>query len=280
MEGGHAPVVAAPGRLVGAGERRADHDGVGTHDDGLGDVAAGAHAAVGDDLDVLARLLEVVGARLGDVRDGGGLRDADAQHAARRARVARADADQHALRAGAHEVEAGRVRRAAADHDGNRDLAGELLEVERLGRLRDVLRRDDRALDDQDVEAGLERDLVELAHLLRRQRCGADDALVLDLADALGHELGLDRLLVDLLHLPRRRLLRERRDLLERLVGVLEARPDALEVEDGEAAELAEDARRLGRDDTVHGRRQQWKLEAIGAERPADVDVVGVARAA
>ena len=48
MEGRHAPVVAAAGRLLGARERRADHHRVGAAGDRLGDVAAGAHAAVGD----------------------------------------------------------------------------------------------------------------------------------------------------------------------------------------------------------------------------------------
>jgi len=42
---------------------------VGTHDDRLRDVATRGHAAVGDDLDVVARLLEVLGARLGDVAE-------------------------------------------------------------------------------------------------------------------------------------------------------------------------------------------------------------------
>jgi hypothetical protein len=62
-------------------------------------------------------------------------------------------------------------------------------------------------------------------------------------------------------------------------LGVLVARPDALEVEDGQAAELAQDAGGPGGDDAVHGRREQRQLEAVGAERPADVYVVGVTRA-
>src|SRR5690349_4472573 len=103
--------------------------------------------------------------------------------------------------------------------------------------------------------------------------------MLLDLADALGHELGLDRLLVDLLHLPGRRLLRERGDLLELRLRVLVAGPDALEIEHGQAAELAEDAGGLRRDDTVHGGRQQRQLEAVRPERPADVYVVRVTRA-
>ena len=50
VERRHAPVVAVAGRLVGARERRADHHRVGAAGDRLGDVAAVAHAAVGDHL--------------------------------------------------------------------------------------------------------------------------------------------------------------------------------------------------------------------------------------
>ena len=47
---------------------------------------------------------------------------ADPEHAARRARLARADADEHALGAGAHQVQRRLVRGAAADdhRDGQR----------------------------------------------------------------------------------------------------------------------------------------------------------------
>src|SRR5918992_6233891 len=80
VEGGHAPVVAAPRRLIGPSERRADHHGVGTAGERLGHVAAVAHAAVGDDLDVLARLEHVLRAGRLHVRDRGGLRHSDAEH--------------------------------------------------------------------------------------------------------------------------------------------------------------------------------------------------------
>ena len=90
VEGGHAPVVAPARRLGGGGERRADHHRVGAADDGLGDVAAGAHAAVGDDVDVDAGLVEVAHAGGAGVGDGGGLGHADAEHAAGGAGVARA----------------------------------------------------------------------------------------------------------------------------------------------------------------------------------------------
>ena len=127
VEGGHAPVIAAAGRFAGRGQRRADHDGVGAEGDGLADVAAGAHAAVGDDVAVLARLEHVLHARRRGVGDGRGLRHADAEHAARGAGVARADADEHAHGAGAHEVQRGRVAGHAADDHRHRALGDELL---------------------------------------------------------------------------------------------------------------------------------------------------------
>ncbi len=54
--------ITSPGALVGAGEQRAEHDRVGAGGDRLGDVAGAAHAAVGDDRDVVPR------ARPGDSR--------------------------------------------------------------------------------------------------------------------------------------------------------------------------------------------------------------------
>ena len=115
VERRHAPVVAAPGSLLAAGERRADHHGVGAAGDRLRDVAAGPHAAVGDHVAVLAGLEHVLGARRRDVGDRRRLRDADPEHAARGAGGARADADEDADGAGPHQVQAGRVGGAAAD---------------------------------------------------------------------------------------------------------------------------------------------------------------------
>src|SRR4051812_37520227 len=279
VERRHAPVEPAARRLVGARQRRADHHGVGAAGDGLGDVAAVAHAAVGDHADVLAGLEHVLRAGGGHVGDRGGLRDADAQDAARGARRARTDADEHARRAGAHEVQAGVVAGTAADDHGHRQIGDELLEVQRLGGLRDMLGGDDRALDDQDVEAGVEDLLVVLHDALGRERGGGDDALVLDLPDALDHEVLVDGRAIDLLHLARGDVLGQGGDALQLGVGVLVAGEDALEVQDGEAAELADDARGAGRHDAVHRRGEERQLEAVIPQLPGDVDVVGVTRA-
>ncbi len=180
--------------------------------------------------------------------------------------------------AGPHQVQAGVVGSAAADDTGHVEVGDELLEVERLGLRRDVLRGDHRALDDEDVEPGLERGLVVLGDLLRGEGPAGHRAGRLDLLDPLGDQLGLDRLRVDLLHDPRGDLLGGRRDLVELLVGVLIPGPDALEVEDAEPAEVADQAGGRRADDAVHRGRHQRQLEAIWTQGPGDVDVVGIAR--
>ena len=167
-------MVAAAGRLVGARQRGADHHGVGAAGDRLRDVAAGAHASVGDHVAVAAGLVLVLaagGRRVGDRR---GLRDADAEHAARGARVAGAHAHQHADGAGAHQVKRRRVRGASTHDHGQVEVRDELLEVQGLGLGGDVLGADDRALDHQDVELGVEHQLLVLLDPLGRER-GAGD---------------------------------------------------------------------------------------------------------
>ncbi len=190
--------------------------------------------------------------------------------------------DEHGLRPRAHEVQAGGVGGTAPHHDRNRHLADELLEVERGPRLvlGDVLGGDHGALDHEDVEARLERRLVVGANALRREGGGAHHALVLDLADPLHHQVLVHRGGVDLLHLGGGRVGVEARDALELLLGVLVAGVHALEVEHGQAAELADGARRARRDHPVHRRGQQRELELVEPELPGDVHLIGVARAA
>ena len=141
---------------------------------------------------------------------------------------------------------------------------------------RNVLGRDDRPLDDEDVELSFEDVLREFRHALRCKRRARDDAAGLDLADALADELGLDRLGVDVLdHL---RLLGRERPAIRSytVMRVFVARPETFEVQDGEAAELADIDRGLRRDDCVHGRSHERERELPGVEGPGDVDVVRV----
>src|SRR2546423_2420234 len=79
---GHAPVLAATGRLDGPGEVLAGHHGVGAGREGLAHVAARRHAAVGDDGHVSAARLVVLIARRRRVRGRRHLGDAEAQRLA------------------------------------------------------------------------------------------------------------------------------------------------------------------------------------------------------
>ena len=229
-----------PGDSYAPASVRAEHHRVGAAGDRLGDVAAGAHAAVGDHVHVDAGLVEVADAGAGGVGDGGRLRHADAEDAAGRALMPGPHADEDADRAGAHEVQRGRVRRAAADDDRQVELADELLEVQRLGRLGDVLGGHDGPLDDEHVELGVEDELGVALDPLRRERGARGHARRLDLLDAGADQLLLDRLGVDLLQAAGGLVGLQRRDLLEERVGILVAGPQALEVEAGEAAQLAQ----------------------------------------
>ncbi len=69
-------------------------------------------------------------------------------------------------------------------------------------------------------------------------------------------------------------------DRLEALLGVLEAGPYALQIEDTEPTEFIGQDRGLGADHPIHGRGEQGQLEAVGTEGPGDVNVVRVPRAA
>src|SRR3989440_2653716 len=246
MERRHPPVEPAARRLVRAGKRRAEHHRVGPAGDRLGDVATGPHAAVGDHVHVDAGLVEVTDARAGGVRDRGRLRHADAEDPAGGALMPGPHADQDADRARPHEVQRGRVRSAAADDDRQIELADELLEVQRLRGLGDVLGGHHRPLDDQDVELGVEDELGVALDPLWRQRRACGHACRLDLLDAGADQLLFDRLGVDLLEAPGGLVGLQRRDLLEELLRVLVAGPQALEVEAGEAPQLAQTDRGRG----------------------------------
>ena len=105
------------GRLVGAGQQAADHHRVGAGGQRLDDVAAGAHAAVGDGRNI------AFPAGGGAFQHGGELRHADPGHHARGADAARPDADLHRVGAGLDQCQ-----RAL----GRGDVAGDHLHRVRL----------------------------------------------------------------------------------------------------------------------------------------------------
>ena len=116
----------------------------------------------------------------------------DAERAPRGVRRAAAEADEHAGRTGAHQVQGRRVGGGAADDHRHVELVDEALEVERLRAARDVLGRHGGATDDEQVDPGVDDGLPQLLGALRGEGTGDGDAGVADLAQPLGDQLGLD----------------------------------------------------------------------------------------
>ena len=113
-------------------------------------------------------------------------------------------------------------------------------------------------------------------------RCGrrghrGDATLGLDARDQRGDELVAHRLLVGLREEVRGRLSGLRGgDLLDDRRGVLVARVETLEVDEGDAAVAAQADREVGVGDGIHGRRQERDLQAEPAELAGQVDLRGV----
>ncbi len=227
-----------------------------------------------------ARLVEVVAARAGDVGYRRGHRGVDAENPARRRGCAPAEADEHARGARAHEVQGCRVGRSTADDDRHVEVVDELLEVEGLVDARDVLGRNRRATDDEQVHTRGDHGFVQLLGALRSQSTGHRDSGVTDLLQSLTDELGLDRLGVELLHPAGCRRLVERRDLSQQRLGVVVPGPEPLEIEDTESAELTEHDRRLRAHNRIHRGAEHRDVELERVDRPGSRDILGIAGAA
>ena len=148
------------------------------------------------------------------------------------ARVAGTDADEHADRAGAHEVQRGGVGGAAADDHGDVELADELLQVERLRSVFETCSADTTVPWMTRMSSSASRTCLAYCST----RCGVSDAQAVTPASLISRmrapdQLRLDRLGVDLLHAPGGLLGGQVGDLLEQHVGVVVAGPEALEVE-------------------------------------------------
>ena len=191
--------------------------------------------------------------------------------------VVGAVADDHAGRARPHQVQGGLVVAATADEHRHVERGDERLQVE-LGRgllgRRDVLGRDDGALDDEQVDAFGEDVRRQLDGVLRREPHRDPHAGVAQLADPLAQQLGRHRLAVEPLQAGRGRV--ERGQLL---VGVGVARPQPLAVEHGQAAEALDLDRGRRRDHRVRRRDHQRDVEGQRVDLPAGRHHLGAAGA-
>ena len=233
-------LVPLSGRLGGTGERRAEHHDVRAGSDGLGDVAALLHAAVGDDGNVASGLCQIQVTGRGDVGDGGDLGDPDAQHLTGRACGARADTHEDGGCALLHEqvgrLGVGRV----ADGDRDRHEPREVKERQWLVAGREVAGRRDLRLEEEQVRALLRAERAVAAGDTRRRGERSRGACGVQLLDPAGDQrladggpVGLGE---DVLDLP----VGGRDDPVQDLCRVVVAELDALEVEDRETAEAGQ----------------------------------------
>src|SRR5260221_4334621 len=281
---GHAPMIAAAGRFLGAGEGGADHDGIGTAGERLADVAALGHAAIGDDRDGFPRFLEVGVAGRGAVDGRGDLRHAEPEDPARRAGRAGADADEDAGDAVLHEFKDDAVGNGVADDDRYLARLGEGGEVERLVLAGDVFDGRDGRLDDEEVRARLLGDGGKPLRLLGNGGDGHDAAAFAQLLHPPGDELFLDGRQIKLLDQLRHGVLVGLRDLGQDIFRIFVASLDAFEVDHAEAAQLGHFNAETDVGDAVHRAGDDGNLEFEGflAVRTGDlergIDLVGVDR--
>ena len=180
---GRRPVVTLTACLCSAGQNRAQDHRISAAGNRLGDVSGGVDVAVGKHVHVAAAgLVEVVAASGSDVGNGGCHRHIDA-HGLGVGINARAHDD--AGSASTHQVQCGGVISHAASDNWRIDGTDELLQVQRLPALLDVLRGNQRALDEQDLSTRLDDHRCQFPRALRRNTHRHGHAGVTHLCDAL-----------------------------------------------------------------------------------------------
>jgi hypothetical protein len=164
--------------------------------------------------------------------------------------------------------------------DDHRDVevGDELLEVQGVALRRHVLGGDDGALDDQQVDTGLQCGGSQPLGVLGRDTHRRRHPAVGHLADPLGDQLRLHRLAVDVLQQGERRspVARGVTELAEDRLRVLVTGPQALGIEDAEPAGPADGDGGRRADHGVRRAGDQRDAEAEGVDLPGGRDVVDV----
>ena len=276
-----APVPALAGSLGCASQRSTQHDSVSAQCESLHHVAGAAQGAVSNHVHVAAAgLIQVVRTCRSHVGDSGCHGCGDAQALAGGLCGTAAEAHQHAGCAGTHQVLSLRVASNATNDDRNVQLVDELLQVQRLVRGGNMLSRDGRATDDEQLNARLHHGLVVLLGVLRAQGACNDHAGVTNLFQACSDQFRLNRLGVNLLHAGGcggRVRLGQLDNLVKQRLRVLVAGPQALEVQHAQATQLTQcNGSRRGHD-RVHGRTNDGGVELESVNLPGGVDVAAVA---
>src|SRR5436309_14757043 len=108
-------MITGAGRFLSTSERAADHDGICATSERFANVAAFAHAAIGDDRNVTRRFFEISIARGCAVDRGGHLRNTESKHAARGASCAGSDTNKHTSWTAFHDFESDIIANSVSD---------------------------------------------------------------------------------------------------------------------------------------------------------------------
>ena len=168
-----------------------------------------------------------------------------------------------------------------AHDNGNVEFVDEPFKVKWLARCGDVLGRYCRAADDEDIHTCVDDGAPHLLSAARRESASYRNPRITNLTQTFTKQLHLDRFRVNLLQPGRGILFIQVRNLLEEGLRILVSGPQALKIENAEAAQLAECNRRRRGSDRVHGGRQYGNVEMVGVQLPGGLhllDIAGTAR--
>src|SRR5258705_4153662 len=235
MRSSHTPMIAASRRFVSLGKRAAHHDRVCAASQRLANVAASAHAAVGDNRHIPRCFFEVSIARCRAIDRGSHLRNPESEHTTRSASSSRPDTNQDRSRPALHYLKSHIVPDCVSHNHRDTHFAAKFFKIERLVLRRNVTDGGNRALHNENVRASFLRDPPKFHRALRNGTHGGYNSGVLDLAHTCRNEILLDGFLGN--SLQQRSNLRFTRfyDFFQDFPRVLLARLDSLQVRYGQS---------------------------------------------
>src|SRR5947207_15749497 len=190
-------MVATSWRFVRLGKRAAHHDRVCAACHRHANVAASAHAAVGDDRHIPRCFFEVSVSRCRAIDGGSHLRNPESEYTTRSASSSGPDTNQDRSRPALHYLESHIVPDCISHDHRDSHLAAKCFKSERLVLRRNVTDSGNRALHNENVRASFLRDPAKFGCALRNRTHGGYDTGVLDLAHTCRNEILLDRFLVN-----------------------------------------------------------------------------------
>src|SRR5205085_2833730 len=246
-------MVATSGRFVRLGKRAAHHDRVCAACQRLANVAASAHAAVGDDRHIPRCFFEVSVSRCRAIDRGSHLRNPESEYTTRSASSSGPDTNQDRSRPALHYLESHIVPNCVSYDHRDTHLTAKFFKIERLVLRRNVTDGGNRALDDENVRASFLRDSAKFRSALRNGTYRGYNAGVLNLTHTRSNQILLDRFLVNPLQQGSNFRFIRFNNLLQDFLRVLIARLYSFKIQNGQPAELIHCDGEAHIDHAVHG---------------------------